>query len=102
MQASIVSINAGTIGIPNHAINVTLNEAAIVATAANDKSNMFAENANVTPIAMTVVIEIERRIVTILSALKNVLGAQIEKMINAITIEATAPQFAKNLPMVIF
>jgi len=102
MHTIIVNSNAGTKGIPNHAINVTLNIAPNVATEAKERSNNPAENAKVAPKAMIVVMDIERKMLMKLAVLKKTRGAAIEKMTIAMAIAATTPQSAMNFAGVIF
>ena len=94
------------IGILYQPIKVTLNAAPSVASVAKLKSNTPVANPMVAPIAITVVIEIDFKIVTILLGVKNTLGAPIAKMINAIITAMTTPPlltsfFAVILPFII-
>jgi hypothetical protein len=97
-QARKVAAIARGNGIPYHATKVTLNAAANVATEAKDISNTPMEKPKVAPMAIIVVIDMERRMVMIFDQLKKAFGAVNEKIINATAIEKTIPQFIKNRP----
>lgn len=94
-----VSRMAIGMGMPYQAMKVTLRAAAIVAVEPMDRSITPVEKAKVAPRAMTVVMEIERRMVTMLAQEKNAWGAVTEKITNAITMATMAPQFTRKRPI---
>jgi len=83
--------------ILNHSIMLIIKEPAMVAVWPDERSNPPTANVIVNPIAITVVTDMERSIVTILDSVKKVFGINTVNMRNSTIVAKIDPHFVRNI-----